>query len=137
MSSDSPPGSGGSAAVLGNGDTKVAPPGVTSAQAASQTQAGHGDDWAAQLTHKVDGLVSILRDRTVKPVSKAVRYLIFGLLAFSLGSLALVLLSVFALRVLDNEVPAFRGRVWASYFVLGGIFGLGTLLLSRVRRAGK
>jgi len=38
------------------------------------------DDWAAQLTEKVGLLVELVRDRTVRPVQKLVRVVIFGAL---------------------------------------------------------
>ena len=92
-----------------------------------------GGDWAAQVTHKVEDVVSLVRDKTVRPIATAVRYLIFGLLALSVGALVAVLFAVFALRVLDTEVPVFRTRVWASYLVVAGIFWAVGLLLSRKR----
>ncbi|MGO9560378.1 MAG: hypothetical protein ACLPQS_09070 [Acidimicrobiales bacterium] len=90
-------------------------------------------DWAAQLTQKVEDVVSVVRDKTVEPVITAVRYLIFGLMALSVGTFVAVLFTVFALRVLDTEVPVFRTRVWASYLVVAGIFWAAGLLLSRKR----
>lgn len=90
-------------------------------------------DWAAQLTGKVEDVVSLVRDRTVRPAATAVRYLIFGLIALAVGTLVAILGSVFSLRILDTEVPAFRNRVWASYLVLAGIFWIGGLLLSKMR----
>lgn len=92
-----------------------------------------GDDWAAHLTEKVESTVSIIRDKTVRPVSTFVRYLIFGLLAAVVGVTMAVLFAIFAIRVLDTEVPVFRTRVWASYLVVAGIFWLAGLLLSRKR----
>ena len=92
-----------------------------------------GGDWAAQVTHKVEDVVSLVRDKTVRPIATAVRYLLFGLLALSVGALVAVLFAVFALRVLDTEVPIFRTRVWASYLVVAGIFWAVGLLLSRKR----
>ncbi|MHB1988477.1 MAG: hypothetical protein ACYCSF_10910 [Acidimicrobiales bacterium] len=96
-----------------------------------------GDDWAAHLTQKVEVAVSMVRDKTVRPVAKAVRYLIFGLVAGSVGVLIAVMSAVFALRVLDTEVPIFRTRVWASYLIVGGIFLAMGLLLSRKRHPRK
>lgn len=95
---------------------------------------GAGGDWAAQLTAKVEDVVSIVRDRTVRPVATAVRFLIFGIIALTIGILVAILGSVFSLRILDSEVPAFRHRVWASYLILAGIFWIGGLLLSKMRR---
>ncbi len=88
-----------------------------------------------QATRKVEDLVSIIRDKTVRPVSQAVRYLLFGLLAIFVSVVMAVLFAIFAIRVLDTEVPVFRTRVWASYLVVAGIFWLGGLLLSRKRHS--
>ncbi|MGO8877381.1 MAG: hypothetical protein ACLQNG_16655 [Acidimicrobiales bacterium] len=90
-----------------------------------------GNDWASLATAKVEEAVSLVRDRTVTPVLRAVRYAIFGLLAVSIGALLAVLVAAGAVRILDNYL--FHRRVWASYLVIGGIFsGLG-LFLSRMR----
>jgi len=89
-------------------------------------------DWASLATAKVEEVVSLIRDRTVTPVLRAVRFAIFGLLALFIGVLLAVLLATGAVRVLDNYL--FHRRVWASYLVIGGIFsGLG-LFFSRMRR---
>jgi len=90
-----------------------------------------GRDWASVATAKVEEVVSLIRDRTVTPVLRAVRYVIFGLLAVFIATLLAVLLATGAVRVLDNYL--FHRRVWASYLVIGGIFsGLG-LFFSRMR----
>lgn len=99
--------------------------------------AGDGNDLAAKATAKVDEVVSVVRDKTVRPVSQAVRYLIFGLLALAVLGLLGVLFALFGLRVLDNEVPVFTHRVWASYLVLAGIFWLAGAFLSRKRHPRK
>jgi hypothetical protein len=93
--------------------------------------AGNGNDWAAQVTAKVEELVALVRDRTLTPVVKIVRVVILGLIAVFIGGTTAVLLGVGVIRVLDTEV--FHRRVWASYLVVGGIFFLAGLLLSRMR----
>ncbi len=106
------------------------PPDGATSSAATLSISG---DWAAQLTGKVEDVVSVVRDKAVEPVLTAVRYLIFGLMALSVATFLAVLFTVFALRVLDSEVPVFRTRVWASYLVVAGIFWGAGLLLSRKR----
>jgi hypothetical protein len=93
--------------------------------------AGGGNDWAAQVTAKVEEVVALVRDRTLTPAVKIVRFVILGLIAVFIGGLIAVLFAVGAVRVLDTEV--FHRRVWASYLVIGGIFSLAGLLLSRMR----
>jgi hypothetical protein len=90
-----------------------------------------GDDWASQVTAKVEELVALVRDRTVAPVVKIVRYLVVALAAMFIGGLITVLFAAGIVRVLDTEI--FHRRVWASYLVVGGIFSLSGLLLSRMR----
>ena len=102
----------------------VAPPSVTI-----------GGDWPAQLTHKVEDVVSLIRDKTVDPVAKGVRYLIFGLLAAFLGITVVVLFAIFSIRVLVTEVPVFHTRVWAAYLVVAGIFAAAGLFFSRKRHS--
>ncbi|MHB8246667.1 MAG: hypothetical protein ACYDGN_15220 [Acidimicrobiales bacterium] len=92
-------------------------------------------DWAAHLTGKVETVVAAVRDKAVRPVASAVRYLIFGLLALFVGSTMAVLFAVFSIRLLDNEVPVFRTRVWASYLVVAGIFWTVGLLVSLKRHS--
>lgn len=103
--------------------------------ASAQAPLTIGGDWPVQATRKVEDLVSIIRDKTVRPVSQTVRYLLFGLLAIFVSVVMAVLFAIFAIRVLDTEVPVFRTRVWASYLVVAGIFWLGGLLLSRKRHS--
>ncbi len=92
---------------------------------------GHRDDWATALTGKVEDGVSVLRDRTVEPVARAVRYIIFGLMSLIIAGLLGVLFAVVLVRVLDDY--AFHRRVWVSYLIVAGIFGAIGLLLARLR----
>jgi ABC-type anion transport system duplicated permease subunit len=96
-----------------------------------------GNDIAARATAKVEQVVSLVRDKTVNPVSRGVQYLILGLLSLAVLALVAVLFAIFALRVLDNEIPPFTHRIWASYLVLAGIFWLAGAFLSRRRRPHK
>jgi undecaprenyl pyrophosphate phosphatase UppP len=98
---------------------------------ASSNGGASGNDWAAVATAKVESVVSVIRDRTVTPVQRIVRYAIFGLLAIFIATLLAVLVGIGAVRVLDNYL--FHWRVWASYLVIGGIFSAIGLLLSRMR----
>ena len=88
-------------------------------------------DWAATTTDKVEVVVAFIRDRTVTPALRLVRYLSFGVLALFVGTLLAVLVGAGIIRVLDNYV--FPGKVWASYLTVGGIFLLLGLFLSRMR----
>lgn len=94
-----------------------------------------GDDWAAHLTGRIEGVVAIVRDKAVEPVVAAVRYVILGLLSLFVLLVLAVLVSVATIRILDNEVPVFHTRVWASYLIVSGIFWAAGLLLLRKRRS--
>lgn len=94
-------------------------------------------DWASEAVGKVEDLVSVVRDKAVTPVTSAARYVALAFVALAVGGLATALFAIFALRVLDTEVPAFHGRVWASYLVLGGIFAGLAVLFTRMRRPRK
>ncbi|MGH9293542.1 MAG: hypothetical protein ACRDZ6_12355 [Acidimicrobiales bacterium] len=89
-------------------------------------------DWAAQATRKVGDLVSLVRDRTVRPASKLVSYLLLGLLGAFVGATVAVLFAVGFVRLLDTEI--FHRRVWASYLIVGGIFSMSGLFITRMRR---
>jgi hypothetical protein len=97
------------------------------------TEPSPRDDWAAQLTGKVEQAVSLIRDRTVRPVQHAVRLIIFGILAFAIVGVTVVLGSIFLVRLLDNLL--FHQNVWASDLLLGGIFWLAGLLVYSQRHS--
>lgn len=94
---------------------------------------GSSRDFAAEAAARVEGLVEVLRDHSVRPVSRIVQFAIFGFLATFLLLTMLVLVSVALVRVLD--VYVFAGRVWASDALVGGIFALaGMFLIARRQR---
>ena len=97
------------------------------------TEPPASDDWAAQLTEKVGQVVDVVRDQTVGRVQKVVSAVIFGALAFSIVALIAIMLVVGVVRLLDNEV--FNQRVWASYFLIGGIFVVAGTLISTKRHS--
>src|SRR5487761_1325320 len=56
-------------------------------------------DWPARGADLVETLVSLLRDKTVRPLTLVARAVVFGIIVF-----------------------AFAGRVWASDFLIGAVF---------------
>jgi len=64
-------------------------------------------------------------------VEKIVGAAIFGVLAFSVAVFILVILVTGLVRLLDNEV--FNQRVWASDFLIGGIFVVAGTFISTMR----
>ncbi|MGH9304329.1 MAG: phage holin family protein [Acidimicrobiales bacterium] len=99
---------------------------------ASDAPPSGGQDWASQATRHVESVVSLVRDRTVAPATKFVKYALLAVLGAFVAALVLVLVAVGFIRLLDTEV--FHRRVWASYLIAGGIFFVAGVLLSRVRR---
>jgi len=95
------------------------------------SEATSRDDWAAQIAERVGKAVEVVRDQTVGRVEKIVGAAIFGVLAFSVAVFILVILVTGLVRLLDNEV--FNQRVWASDFLIGGIFVVAGTFISTMR----
>jgi len=87
---------------------------------------GPGDDWAVQTADTIERLVESVRSNTSDRLVSVARLVVFGLLAAILGTIALVVLAIFVVRILDNYIP---GDVWVVYLLLGGLFTLAGLLL--------
>src|SRR5438270_6430625 len=85
---------------------------------------GRTDDWAVQTADTIERLVESVRSNTSDRLVSIARLLVFGLLTAILGTIGLVLLVNFVVRLLDSYLP---GRVWVVYLVLGGLFTLGGL----------
>jgi uncharacterized membrane protein len=99
---------------------------VDTARAGSATRTSSGDDWAVQTADTIERLVESVRSNTSDRLVSVTRLVVFGLLAAILGTIALVLLAIFVVRILDNYIP---GGVWIVYLLLGGLFTLAGLLL--------
>jgi hypothetical protein len=76
-------------------------------------------DWASRTTAHLDHVVELVRDRSVRPILGAVKFLILGVVASAVGLAALAAVLVGLIRLFDVDV--FRGRVWATDFLFGGI----------------
>ena len=92
-----------------------------SAHPPAATTPGAGD-WPARATDAVDTLVSLLRDKTVRPLSLVARVIVFGILVFVAALVTVVLASIALIRLLT--VYAFDGRVWAADLLVGAVFVL-------------
>jgi hypothetical protein len=68
----------------------------------------------------VDSLVTLLRDKTVRPLTLATRAVVFGIIVFAASVVTIVLVSIALIRILT--VYAFDGRVWLSQLVVGLLF---------------
>ena len=89
-------------------------------------------NWAPDLANQITTLVGNVRDKTTDNAVKAVRAVVFGLLALFLGLVAVVLLLVIATRGLQSLLSLafdWDRSVYLSYFLIGGILTLAGLLL--------
>ena len=95
-------------------------------------------NWAPDLANQITTLVGNVRDKTTNNAVKAVRAVVFGLLAAFLGLVAFVLLLIVATRGLQSLLSLafdWDRSVYLSYFILGGILTLGGTLLMGKRSA--
>jgi hypothetical protein len=77
-------------------------------------------DWPARGADLVETLVSLLRDKTVRPLTLVARAIVFGIIVFAAAVTTVTLGSIALVRLLT--VYAFSGRVWASDFLIGAVF---------------
>jgi hypothetical protein len=92
------------------------------------------DDWTVQAADTIDRVVTTIRSKTSDPLVGVARWVVFGLLALVVGTMALVLFAIAAVRVLAVYLPVGDNRVWAAQLIIGGIFVLAGLLLFRSAR---
>jgi hypothetical protein len=92
------------------------------------------DDWTVQAADTIDRVVTTIRSKTSDPLVGIARWIVFGLLAAVVGSMALVLLAIGAVRALVVYLPVGDDRVWAAQLIVGGIFVVAGLLLFRSAR---
>lgn len=93
-------------------------------------------DWPAQATEAIVTQVGKIRDKTTGPALKAARYAVFGAFAISLGTVALVIFLIGAVRALDNYLPdAVFGEthMWAAHSILGAVLLVAGLILFSVK----
>ena len=91
-----------------------------------------GDDWARDTADAIERVVLSVRGKTIGPLEKLARALVYGLLALIVGVAAAVLGSVAMVRILDVAIP---GSVWSAHAITGGIFCLAGLFLWGKRTA--
>jgi hypothetical protein len=92
------------------------------------------DDWTVQTADTIDRVVTTIRSKTSDPLVGVARWIVFGLLSTVIGTMALVLVAIGAVRALVSYLPVGDNRVWVAYLIVGGIFVLGGLLLFRSAR---
>jgi hypothetical protein len=95
----------------------------------TDTDANPGHDWPAQIADTAARLVEQVRNKTTRPAITAARAVVFGLIALSIGVVAVFLLLIGTIRMVNGYLP---GKVWTTYLLLGGIFTVaGALLFSQ------
>ena len=97
-------------------------------------------DWTVQAADTVEKVVVGIRDKTTVPLTTIARGLVYGLVAGTLATVALLVLVIGLLRLLDSYVPLHHpsGRsVWVVDLSIGAVFtSLGLLLLRKARKPG-
>ena len=98
--------------------------------APQQPGTGALHDLPTRGTDLVESLVTLLRDKTVRPLTLATRAIVFGIIIFAATVVTVILVSITLIRLLT--VYAFNGRVWLSDLVVGVIFvAIGLLAWSK------
>lgn len=98
----------------------------------TERRTGTEADWAEQLLDLVDRGIDAVRSRTTDPLLRIVRAVVFGLMAFGVVVVALLVTVIAGVRLLDAYLP---GDVWSAHLVLGGIFVAAGLLCWKRRIA--
>lgn len=91
---------------------------------ASPVPTEEGQDWPAKATETIVEQVGRIRDKTTGPAQRVARYAVFAAFAVSLGTVALVIFIIGAVRVLDVYLPdAVFGEthMWAAHSILGAV----------------
>ena len=100
-------------------------------RSSSDVDATIGHDWPAQLADTAARLVEQVRAKTTRPAITAARAVVFGLVALSIGAVAVLLFLIGSIRLINGYLP---GKVWTTYLLLGGIFTVGGALLFSLRK---
>jgi hypothetical protein len=86
-------------------------------------------DWPAQAADTIERLVGTVRDNATSRALVVVRLIGFGAMLTVLGTTAVALLAIMAVRFIDSYLP---GNVWAAHLMVGGVFAIaGALAFSR------
>ena len=104
------------------------------ARVPSASPANDEADWTVQTADTIDRVVTTIRTKTSEPLVGLARWVVFGLLAALVGTMAMVLVAIGAVRALVAYLPFGDNRVWAAHLIVGGIFALAGLLLFRMAR---
>lgn len=101
---------------------------------ASSGSGDAGEQWQLRVVDTIDDVLTTVQDRVIHPLVVAARAIVFGIIVAAMAFALSILFSIAVVRLLD--VYAFRGRVWASDAVVGGLLTAGGLLAWTKRRSG-
>jgi len=88
-------------------------------------------DLAYKITSYLELLISLIRDKSTKPIAHLVNIATLCIIFFASIILLLSLVVIGVLRLLNNLV--FAHHIWASYLGVGGIFFIvGLFLIKKV-----
>ncbi len=94
-----------------------------------------GAQWQARAVDTIDGAVTAVHERVIRPLLLVSRAIVFGIIVATMALVVSILLSVAVVRLLD--VYAFRGRVWAADAAVGGLLAVfGAWLWTKRRSRG-
>jgi hypothetical protein len=96
---------------------------------ASEEPTREREDIAAQLTRRVEELVALIRDHSLRPLLKVTSTVISAVAALVIAAGILVAIGVAITHLVDQDI--FGGRVWAGDFLMGGMLGASGLFLLR------
>ncbi len=94
--------------------------------------------WANTVTDQIVSTIGTVRDKTTNNAIKAVRGIVFGLLATILGIVAVVLLLIMLTRGLQNLLAfglSEARAVYVSYLIIGVLLTVVGLALMKKRSA--
>jgi hypothetical protein len=97
-------------------------------------------DWPAQAADAIVEQVGKVRDRTTGPAIRIAGYVVFGAFATLLGTVALILFIIGAVRALDVYLPDAvfgESHMWAAHTILGAVLVLAGLVTSRKMKGSR
>lgn len=88
------------------------------------------DDWIAGATDSIVGYVDKARSLGTDNAVRALRGIVFGLVALVFGVAALILSVIMLIRLADAYLPIGAGvgdATWAAYLLIGSLLGVSGL----------
>jgi len=93
-------------------------------------------DWTYDVTDRLEAVVSVVRDKTAKPVTRAARAIVYGFIVTVLLTVVVTFFVLVVLRMLDAYIPVHNEarRVWIGDMIAAAIFLGAGAFLWRLRR---